>query len=145
MSQAHKPDRRRDDDRQAGFTLVELLVVLVILSLISGIVAPRVLNYLTDARARTSELQINALKASLDLFFIDVGRYPTEREGLQALMRGDGINRWSGPYIQQSELPVDPWGNAYAYRVDGNGYRLISFGSDGREGEGDDQIGTFSR
>ncbi len=145
MSQGFRSNRRRHDDSQSGFTLVELLVVLVILSLISGIVAPRVLNYLTDARARTSELQINALKASLDLFFLDVGRYPSEREGLQALMRGDGIRNWSGPYIQQSELPVDPWGNAYAYRVNDNGYRLISFGSDGREGEGDDQIGTMSR
>lgn len=145
MRKLDKLDREPQDDRQAGFTLVELLVVLVILSMISGIVAPRVLNYLTDARARTSELQINALKASLDLFFLDVGRYPNEREGLDALMRGDGIRNWSGPYIQQSELPVDPWGNAYAYRVDGNGYRLISFGSDGREGEGDDQIGSFAR
>jgi general secretion pathway protein G len=134
-----KPARQkceRQDDRQAGFTLVELLVVLVILSMISGIVAPRVLNYLTDARARTSELQINALKASLDLFFLDVGRYPTEGEGLQALMQGDGIRNWSGPLYSAGATSRDPLGNAYAYRVDGTGYRLISFGSDGPGGGG---------
>lgn len=127
--------RRRDE----GFTLIELLVVLVILSLISGIAAPRVLDYLGDAKARASELQINALVGALDLFYLDMGRYPSEQEGLQALIEPRGIGRWSGPYLQQRAVPLDPWGNAYAYRVPSEGrFAIVSFGADGVEGGNDD-------
>jgi general secretion pathway protein G len=131
--------QRRTRRGEEGFTLVELLVVLVILSLISGLVAPRVLGYLTDARARSSALQMTALTAALDLFYLDTGRYPSDAEGLGALVNGNGIARWSGPYIQQAAIPSDPWGNAYAYRAEPGGrYRIISFGPDGVEGGGDD-------
>jgi general secretion pathway protein G len=127
--------RRRDE----GFTLIELLVVLVILSLISGIAAPRVLDYLGDAKARASELQINALVGALDLFYLDMGRYPSEQEGLQALIEPRGIARWSGPYLQQQALPLDPWGRAYAYHVPSDGrFAIVSFGADGVEGGSDD-------
>ena len=134
-----RPDKEVQRPGEDGFTLVELLVVLVILSLISGLVAPRVLGYLTDARARASALQMSALTAALDLFYLDAGRYPTEGEGLDALLKGDGIARWGGPYIQQSAVPADPWGNAYAYRTAPDGsYTILSFGPDGTEGGGDD-------
>jgi general secretion pathway protein G len=137
MSRRRKAVARRR--REAGFTLVELLVVMVILSLISGLVAPRVLSYLGDARARASTLQIGALTAALDLFFLDTGRYPSESEGLDALVRNEGIAGWSGPYIQQPSVPADPWGNAYAYRVDPAGrFAILSFGADGVEGGSDD-------
>lgn len=138
-SETESRKRKRKRRREEGFTLIELLVVLVILSLISGIAAPRVLDYLGDAKARASELQINALVGALDLFFLDMGRYPSEQEGLEALIEPRGIARWSGPYLQQAALPLDPWGRSYAYRVPSGGrFEIVSFGADGVEGGNDD-------
>lgn len=132
---SRRPGNRGED----GFTLIELLVVLVILSLISGLAAPRVLDYLGDAKARASELQINALIGALDLFYLDLGRYPSEQEGLDALTEARGIAGWSGPYIQQQTVPLDPWGRPYVYRIGADKrIAIVSFGADGREGGGDD-------
>jgi len=128
-------------DRDGGFTLVELLVVLVILSLIMGLVAPRVLGYLSDARVRSTKLQIDSLTAALDLFYLDAGRYPSQSEGLAVLIkRPPSVDNWNGPYLKQSALPVDPWGHPYEYRVPGQAgpYAIVSLGSDGREGGSDD-------
>ena len=89
-------------DRDGGFTLVELLVVLVILSLIMGLVAPRVLGYLSDARVRSAKLQIDSLSAALDLFYLDAGRYPSQSEGLTVLVkRPPSVDNWNGPYLKQ--------------------------------------------
>ncbi|WP_075221611.1 type II secretion system major pseudopilin GspG [Acuticoccus yangtzensis] len=127
-------------DRSAGFTLVELLVVLVILALVMGLVAPRVLGYLSSSRERAAALQIQSLGAALDLYFIDVGRYPSAAEGLGALVqRPGGLARWNGPYLQQNTVPLDPWGNAYAYAAEGpQSYTIVSHGPDGRASGGDD-------
>lgn len=128
---------RTHRDGEGGFTLVELLVVLVILSLIMGLVGPRVLNYLTDARVRSTKLQIDSLGAALDLFYLDTGRYPSQTEGLQALItRTPSVDHWNGPYLQQTAVPLDPWGHAYDYRVPGDKkpYAIVSLGSDGRQG-----------
>lgn len=133
----HLPRSPRTRDTEGGFTLVELLVVLVILSLIMGLVGPRVLSYLTDARVRSTKLQIDSLGAALDLFYLDTGRYPSETEGLQALIvRSPSIDHWNGPYLQQSAVPLDPWGHAYEYHVPGDKkpYGIVSLGSDGRQG-----------
>lgn len=129
--------RRSRRDRRGGFTLVELLVVLVILSLIMGLVGPRVLSYLSDARSKSARLQIEAIQSALDLFYLDTGRYPTTSEGLQALVvRVPNADRWNGPYLNQTSVPLDPWGNPYDYRSPGAGgpYEITSFGSDGRKG-----------
>jgi general secretion pathway protein G len=103
-----------------GFTLIEMLVVLVIIGLIMGLVGPRVLNYLTDARIKATRLQIEALSSALDLYFLDTGRYPASSEGLNALMRRPGnVTAWNGPYLKGDIVPLDPWGNPYIYRSPG--------------------------
>lgn len=139
---------RHGRDRDGGFTLVELLVVLVILSLIMGLVGPRVLSYLSDARVRAAKLQIDSLSAALDLFYLDAGRYPSQSEGLDALIkRTPSVDHWNGPYIKQSALPQDPWGHPYVYKVPGptGPYEILSYGSDGREGGSDDAGDIASR
>ena len=132
--QDRRPARR---DRTGGFTLVELLVVLVILGLVMGLVGPRVLNYLTSSRTRAAALQLSSFKSSLDLFYLDMGRYPSRSEGLAALVvRPGSAQGWNGPYLQQQTVPADPWGNAYQYTVPGEKapYRILSYGADGVAG-----------
>jgi general secretion pathway protein G len=121
----------------AGFTLIEMLVVLVIIGLIMGLVGPRVLNYLTDARVKAAKLQIEALSSSLDLYYLDNGRYPSSSEGLAALVRRpSSADSWNGPYLKGGVVPADPWKNDYIYRSPGDSapFEIISLGSDGREG-----------
>ena len=132
--QNRRPARR---DRSGGFTLVELLVVLVILGLVMGLVGPRVLNYLPSSRTRAAALQLSSFKSSLDLFYLDMGRYPSRSEGLSALVvRPGSAQGWNGPYLQQQAVPADPWGNAYQYTVPGDKapYRILSYGADGVAG-----------
>ncbi len=131
--------RRSDRGRAAspGFTLVELLVVITVISLIVGLVGPRVLGYLGESRVKTAKLQIESFGSALDLFFLDAGRYPTTSEGLNALVqRPSGVSLWNGPYVRGGKVPVDPWGNPYVYRSPGERlpYEIISYGSDGRPG-----------
>jgi len=129
--------RIRVNKFRAGFTLVEMLVVLVIIGLVMGLVGPRVLNYLSDARVKAARLQIEALSNSLDLYYLDVGRYPSTQEGLVALTRRPaGVDVWNGPYVKGAIVPTDPWRNAYVYVAPGahGPYDLMSYGSDGHEG-----------
>jgi general secretion pathway protein G len=122
---------------QAGFSLVEMLVVLVIIGLIMGLVGPRVLSYLSDSRVKAARLQIESFSNSLDLFYVDTGRYPSTQEGLGALLeRPPDAERWSGPYLRSNSVPSDPWGTPYVYRSPGahGAYDLMSYGSKGREG-----------
>jgi general secretion pathway protein G len=122
---------------QAGFTLVEMLVVLTIIALILGLVGPRVLNYLSESRVKTAKLQIESFGSSLDLFYLDNGRYPTTSEGLNALVeRPTGVEVWNGPYVKGGKVPSDPWGHPYQYHspVENAPYEIVSYGSDGREG-----------
>ena len=125
-----------------GFTLIELLVVLVILGLLAGLVGPQVLRYTGSAKSDTAKLQIEELGAGLDLFHLEVGRYPTTEEGLQALVEQPaGLSTWHGPYLKKKTIPDDPWGNAYHYRSPGEQgvYDLYSLGNDNMEGgEGND-------
>jgi general secretion pathway protein G len=121
----------------SGFSLVEMLVVLTIIALILGLVGPRVLGYLGDSRVKTAKLQIESLGSALDLYYLDVGRYPSTSEGLNALVqRPTGIEIWNGPYVKGGRVPLDPWGNAYLYRspLETAPYEIVSHGSDGQEG-----------
>lgn len=120
-----------------GFTLIELLVVLVILGLLAGLVGPQILRYLGGAKSDTARLQIEELGAGLDLFHLEVGRYPTTDEGLAGLVEEPtGVNNWNGPYLKKKTIPKDPWNNDYTYRSPGeNGpYDLYSLGRDNMEG-----------
>ena len=129
--------RRRTISGEAGFTLIEMLVVLVIISLVMSLVGPRVLNYLSESRTKAARLQIAELTNSLDLYYMDVGRYPTTQEGLAALThRPPGLNVWNGPYLKGEIAPLDPWRNHFIYVAPGShgAYDLLSYGSDGREG-----------
>jgi len=133
--------------RSRGFTLIELLVVLVILGLLAGLVGPRVLKYLGGAKSDTAQLQIAEFGAGLDLFHLEVGRYPTTEEGLVALSNEPtGVDNWNGPYLKKKNVPDDPWGNTYRYRSPGeNGdYDLYSLGRDDADGGEDEDADVVS-
>jgi len=130
--------RRRSARRgERGFTLVEILVVITIIALIMTLVGPRVLNYLSESKVKTARIQIQSFATALDLYYLDIGRYPTSSEVLGALVqRGTGVGSWNGPYLRVGNVPNDPWGKPYVYRSPGEhgAYDLVSYGSDGQEG-----------
>lgn len=145
MSTQDTSTRRR---REAGFTLLELLVVLAIMGLLAAIAGPQVLKYLGSSRIQTAKVQIQNLVASLELFYLDVGRYPSEAEGLKALIEPAATAPgWNGPYLRRAEALRDPWGAPYQYHNSGKakGFEILSLGSDGVEGgSGDAQdIGNW--
>jgi general secretion pathway protein G len=130
------PEKRREG-REAGFTLVEMLVVITIIGLIMSLVGPRVLNYLSESKVKAAKIQIESLSAALDLFYLDNGRYPAANEGLTALVqRPSSASGWNGPYLKTNGVPADPWGRPYLYKVPGDHapYEIASYGSSGPEG-----------
>ena len=138
-----RPSNRKISGRhsEAGFTLVELLVVMVILVLLASLVAPRVIGYLGSSRTKSAKIQIESLSTSLELFKLDTGRYPTAREGLQALVEQPvNIKNWNGPYLKKDKVPEDPWGNDFRYTHPGKrgDFDIFSLGADNQEG-GDDE------
>lgn len=134
---------KRRPESQAGFTLVELLVVLAIIGLLAAIVAPRVIQYLGGAKVDTAKVQVERLAGVLDLYRLEVGQYPAQDQGLAVLFDrpADGSN-WNGPYIRNRRSLTDPWGNPYGYRYPGQHgeFDIYSLGADGREGgDGENQ------
>jgi general secretion pathway protein G len=120
----------------SGFTLLELLVVMVIIGLLAGFVAPRYFAQVGKSQVKVAKAQVDALDKALDQFRIDVGRYPTSEEGLQALTTApSGEQNWSGPYLKKG-VPMDPWGRPYVYEQPGthSDFDLMSYGKDGRPG-----------
>jgi len=124
-------------DGEQGFTLVEMLVVIAIIGLIMGLIGPRVLNYLSESKVKAAKIQMQSFASALDLFNLDAGRYPSSSEGLDALVhRTPGVTAWNGPYLKGGNVPMDPWGHPYLYRVPGqhNAFDIVSLGADGAEG-----------
>ncbi len=130
----------RKTENEAGFTLVELLVVLVILALLAALVGPRVVGYMSTSKVKTARVQIAAYQTALELYHLDLGRYPQTAEGLAALAAAPaGVSGWAGPYLDKA-VATDPWGTPYDYAAspDAGTFKLRSFGADGQEGgEGD--------
>jgi general secretion pathway protein G len=132
-----RQDFRRHARKDAGFTLLELLVVLAIMGLLAAIVAPQVLKYLGSSRSETARVQIQNIEAALELYHLDVGRYPTPEEGLKALVvQPQTAAGWNGPYLKKEGALVDPWGQPYLYKVPGQhgDVDLYTLGSDKAEG-----------
>jgi general secretion pathway protein G len=130
--------KRKNSRRQAGVTLIEMLVVVTIIALFAALVAPRMLQKSDTARITATRAQINAFMTALGAYKLDTGLYPTTEQGLNALRaQPQGVNQWQGPYLPQ-DIPQDPWGNDYAYRfpAENGGYEpeIISYGADGQPG-----------
>jgi general secretion pathway protein G len=127
----------RQRSSEAGFTLVELLVVMVILVLLATLVAPRVVGYLGSSRSKSANVQIENLTTALELFYLDMGSYPTSDEGLDALVKPvTGKPGWNGPYLTKAVVPLDPWGRPYRYAYPGKRgkFDVYTLGRDDKEG-----------
>ncbi|HIC85990.1 MAG TPA: type II secretion system protein GspG [Desulfobacterales bacterium] len=127
---------RRKVRRPYGFTLIELLIVMVILGLLAALVGPRMFGKVGKSKQKAAKAQIGLFETALDTYRLDVGKYPTTEQGLEALRRKpDGVENWDGPYLPK-EIPLDPWGHPYIYRCPGEhgDYDIISYGADGRPG-----------
>ena len=122
--------------RAAGFTLMELLLVLVIIGMLAALVGPALYQRIKPARQSAARAQLTNFSTALDAFYVDCERYPTTQEGLAALReRPEGTEKWNGPYLTK-EVPNDPWGHPFVYRAPGRsgGYEIVSYGAVGREG-----------
>jgi general secretion pathway protein G len=136
---------RRDAFSTTGFTLVEIMIVIIIIGLIAALVAPRFFGKLSTAKQKAAKMQIEHFGTAVDAFRLDVGRYPTSEEGLKALReKPSGADSWQGPYLPK-EIPLDPWGAPYVYKSPGEKeeYEIISYGLDkapGGTGENEDVV-----
>ncbi len=128
--------------RNRGFTLIEMLIVMVILGLLAALVAPRMFGKVGKSKQKAAKAQIALFETALDAYRLDTGRYPTTDQGLQALrVKPSGVEKWDGPYLPK-DIPLDPWGHRYVYRSPGahGDYDILSLGADGAEGgEGEDE------
>ena len=132
---------------EAGFTLVEMLVVITIIGLVMALVGPQVLGYLGDSKVKAAKIQIESFEAALDLYYLDNGSYPASNEGLKALVeRPASASAWNGPYLRSGALPDDPWGHPYVYKAPGDHapYEIASYGA-GRMGETQRMIKSATR
>lgn len=126
--------KHRGDD---GYTLTEMLVVIGIISLIAAVLTPSIISQMSRARAKAARLQLDTVSAAVEMYYADVGHYPTAKEGLNALVEAPiAVSGWSGPYIRDHKALVDPWGRPLAYADGGEDghYRISTLGADGKPG-----------
>ncbi len=134
MKPAPIPAMRHSD---AGYSLLEVLVVLSIIALIAAVVGPRLVGYLGKAKADTARVQMREIASAVELYFLDNGSYPSQQAGLEAMMtKPADAKKWSGPYLKKADGLVDPWGQPYIYKVPGKAgeFEIISLGADGVAG-----------
>ncbi len=136
------------NNKNAGFTLLELLVVMVIIGLLAGYVGPKYFNKLGESQVKAAQSQMSAFSKALDVYRLDNGAYPDQQSGLLALIEAPqaGSAKWKGPYLKKT-IPNDPWDNPYIYRAPGeqSEYDLISYGADGRAGGTGDNADIVER
>lgn len=120
---------------QKGFTLIEIIIVVIILSLIAALVVPRFFKKVESSKQKIAKTQIVMIENSVKMFKLDTGRYPSSKEGLQVLLENPGIPNWDGPYLEKG-VPKDPWARDYVYTYPGKNYtfEIVSLGADGQEG-----------
>jgi len=132
--------RKQKFTNQKGFSLIELLIVMVIIGLLAGLVGPRMFGKVDVSKQKTAKAQISLFETALDMYRLDLGTYPSTEMGLKALRENpdEGNNRWSGPYLPK-EIPLDPWQNPYHYASpsEHGDYEIICYGADGQEGGSD--------
>lgn len=130
--------RKAMTEREDGYTLTEMLVVIGIIGLIAAVLTPTLIGQLGRARSKAAQLQIETVASQVELFMSDTGRYPTAQEGLGALVRepADGVEGWSGPYMRDAKSLNDPWGRPLVYVAEGEDqpFMVRSLGADGKEG-----------
>lgn len=130
--------RRPGSKSESGFTLMELLVVMAIIALLVALIAPRLFGQVSSSQIKATKAQIELLSRALDSFRLDTGRYPSQSEGLRALIeKPQGVSVWGGPYLSKRQVPKDPWGADYIYAKPpshGIDYDLYSLGSDSKPG-----------
>lgn len=137
MALASRSGASKPRPNEAGFTLVEMLVVITIIGLIVGLVGPRVLTYLGESKIKAAKIQIESFSAALDLYYLDNGQYPSQTEGLEALVQRPALAAsWNGPYLKTGAVPNDPWGHAYSYKqpADHAAFDISSAGPGGQDG-----------
>ena len=119
-----------------GFSLIEIMIVMVIIGLLASLVGPKLFGKLGQAKQKTAKAQIEMLMAALDVYRLDVGAYPSQQEGLNALVNNPGIQEWVGPYLAKAQLPQDPWKHPYLYQVPGQHGEvdIVSLGGDNKAG-----------
>lgn len=128
--------RRKMVLSEGGFSLIELLIVMVILGLLASLVGPKMFSKLGMAKQKTAKTQIEMLMTALDSYRLDVGTYPSASDGLEALIKNPGVDNWNGPYLQKGMVPLDPWHRAYHYDNPGRhgDVDIYSYGLDGQPG-----------
>lgn len=126
----HEEDKRRARRTDAGFTLIEIMVVVFILGLLATLVAPRIIGQTDNARRVKAAADVKSIEQALHLYKLDMGRYPAGGDGLAALIQGNQVS----PEGYLPKVPIDPWGNPYAYASDGQSFVVKSFGADGTDG-----------